>query len=68
MRILVNKIMGFDEDGKELHYIEASGDSSEDKPTDESIGGVIIDGSNVIESNSGKGYFYNEKSSSWIEA
>lgn len=67
MRIFVNKIFGYADDGKHLHYIEASGDSTEDKPTETSVGGPIVDGSICIESNTGKVFFFNEESSDWIE-
>ena len=68
MRILVNKIIGIDEDGHELHYIEAAGDSTEAKPSAESVGGVIVESSNVFETNTANMYFWNEKSTSWIKA
>ena len=67
MRILVNKIVGIDADGKHLHYIEASGDSSEDKPDEDSVGGPIVDSSTFIESNTGEVYFWNEKTEGWIQ-
>ena len=67
MRILVNKIIGIDADGKQLHYIEASGDSSEEKPDEGSVGGPIVDSSTCTESNTGKVYFFNEKTEGWIE-
>ena len=68
MRILVNRIIGINAEGQELHYIEASGDSTEAKPTEESIDGVIVDSSNVFESDTADMYFWNEKSSTWIKA
>lgn len=67
MRILVNKILGFDSNGTSIHYVEASGDSTEDKPTPETVGGTIADGSTATESNTGKVFFWNEKTENWIE-
>ena len=67
MRVLVNEIFGFTADGKHLHKIEASGDSTEDKPDEDSVGGPIVDGSICVESDTGKVFFYNEKTEDWIE-
>lgn len=44
-----------------MRYIEASGDSSETKPTKN-----IVDGSIFVESNTGDVSLFNEKTSSWI--
>ena len=68
MRILVNKIIGFDADGHELHYIEAAGDSTEAKPTPESVGGVIVESSSVFETDTADMYFWNEKTETYIKA
>lgn len=68
MRILVNKIVGTTDDGKQLHYIEAFGSSDETKPTEETVGGPIIDGSFCMETDTAKGYFFNEEATDWIEA
>lgn len=43
-------------------YVEISGDSTETKPT-----AGIADGSIFVESNTGKVYFFNEKSGDWVE-
>lgn len=67
MRILVNKIVGIDADGKHLHYIEAFGSSDEDKPDEDSVGGPIVDGSICTETDTGKVSFYNEEAEDWIE-
>lgn len=66
MRIYVDKVYGYDDGtGKKLHYIEASGDSSETKPTGDDVGGIIGDGSICTESDSGNVFFFNEKTSAW---
>ena len=43
-------------------YVELSGDSSESKPT-----ANIVDGSIFVETNSGKVFFFNGKTSAWVE-
>lgn len=43
-------------------YVEISGDSTETKPA-----AGIADGSIFVESNTGKVYFFNEKSGDWVE-
>ena len=68
MRILINYCIGLDADGKELHFVKAAGDSSETKPTENSIGGRIIDGSSVLMTDSSEVYLFNEKTSSWIKS
>ena len=50
------------ESGEQKFYCEISGDSSESKPT-----AGIIDGSIFVESNTGKVYFFNEKTTAWVE-
>lgn len=61
MRELVKR--GFtQENGVDMFYVELSCDSSETKPTT-----GIIDGSVAIESNTGKGFLFNEKSGDWVE-
>lgn len=67
MRVIVNEIFGFAADGKHLHKIEAYGNSTETKPSEESVGGPIIDGSICIETDTGKAYLFNEASSDWVE-
>lgn len=46
-----------------MYYIEAAGLSTDNKPT-----GNLITGSVFIEVDTGKAYFYDEESSTWIEA
>lgn len=67
MRILVEKMRGITSDGKQLHYIEASGSSDENKPEEDTVGGPIVDGSICVESDTGKVYFFNEEAEDWIE-
>lgn len=45
-----------------LFYLELSGDSTDTKPT-----AGVLDGSTFLESNTGKVFFYNEKSGDWVE-
>lgn len=45
-----------------LFYLELSGDSTDTKPT-----AGVLDGSIFSESNTGKVYFFNEKSGGWVE-
>lgn len=47
----------------DLHYIEAAGLSTDNKPA-----GNLVTGSVFIEVDTGKAYFYDEESSAWIEA
>lgn len=68
MHIIKNIIVGVDQEGKPLHYIEAAGDSTDDKPTETDVGGPIVDSSTAIESNTANVFFYNGKTSTWIEA
>ena len=67
MRVIVNKIFGYADDGKHLHYIEAFGSSDENKPDEDSVGGPIVDGSICTETDTGKVSFYNEEAEDWIE-
>ena len=64
-RYLVERPAGFKDDGTPLFYVEISGDSSWTKPTKSSTGGALVDGSLANESNNGKIYNWNEKTSSW---
>lgn len=48
-------------DGQEMRYIEASCDSTEIKPT---VG--IVDGSQILETNTGDIYVFNELSGAWV--
>lgn len=66
MRVF-DEIIGSSADGKQLHKIEAYGNSTETKPSEESVGGPIIDGSICIETDTGKAYLFNEASSDWVE-
>lgn len=59
MTITNSKFIEFD-DGSSVQYIEGYCDSNEDKPTD-----GIADGSNLIETDTGDWYFYNEASTTW---
>ena len=62
MRKTVTKAFGPDENGNVYEYFEGYCDSSETEglPTE-----FVADGSNVIESDSGDWYFFNEKTKSW---
>ena len=64
MHTLVDKIVK-DKDGKELHYMEIVGDSSEkdDLPTEN-----VMDTSNFMASDTAGVWFFNEKTQRWIEA
>ena len=66
-RYLVERQVGFTDDGTPLWYIEISGDSSWTKPTTSSTGGAICDGSLCLESDTGSWFAWNEKASSWKE-
>lgn len=54
------------EDGKEILYVEGACDSTETKPTGADVE-QYADGSILVESNTGKVFFYNKKSDSWVE-
>ena len=59
----VNKFFaGVDSEGKHVFNKEIYGTSEETKPTD-----GIATGSAFIEVNTGKVYFFNENTGSWIE-
>ena len=60
MRKTVTKVFGPDENGDVYEYFEGFCDSTETKPVD-----LIADGSNVIETDTGEWYFFNEKSKTW---
>jgi hypothetical protein len=62
MRILESKLFGYDENGQPLNYINAAGDSTEVKPAT-----GIVDGSQVVETDTGDIYIYNEKSAAWVK-
>jgi hypothetical protein len=49
-------------EGQDLHYAELAGDSTETKPTT-----GIVDGSQVLETDTGDVYVFNEKSAAWIK-
>lgn len=49
-------------DGQDMRYIVAAGDSTETKPTT-----GIVDGSQVLETDTGDVYVFNEKSAAWIK-
>ena len=61
MRITKSMTAG-DLNGSIVNYIEGSLDSTETKPSDN-----IADGSILVESDTGKVYFFNEKSATWVE-
>ena len=61
MRELVCRIIAV-KDGENIKYVEISGDSTDTKPT-----AGICDGSLFVESDTGKTYFFNEKSGDWVE-
>lgn len=61
MRKLVEKLFTRESDANK-YYVEISGDSTETKPTFN-----IVDGSIFTESDTGKVYFFNEKSGDWVE-
>ena len=59
------------EDGKPVYYKEGSCDSSDTKPTKANtpVGSFfdVAEGSILVESNTGKVFFFNEKSDTWVE-
>lgn len=61
MRELVSRIVAV-VNGENIVYKEISGDSTDTKPTT-----GICDGSIFVESNTGKTYFFNEKTGGWVE-
>lgn len=64
--ILVDRI-GIDKAGNEVHYIEAALNSNEAKPTAADVGGKIVGGSFVIETDTGKVFFFDTVENDWIE-
>lgn len=65
MRALVERLIGIDEDGNQMLYVEYAGDSTEDKPI-----GHFVSGSSLLFADNGKVFFYNENSVSddkWVE-
>ena len=48
--------------GPEKFYYELSGDSTDSKPTAD-----VVDGSIFLETDTGKVYFFNGKTSEWVE-
>lgn len=63
MRKIGSKLFGPDENGKFYEYFDGYADSSE-MENDPPIDGVA-DGSNVIATDNGDWYFFNEKTQSW---
>ena len=63
MHTLVDKVVK-DKNGKELHYLEVVGDSSEaaDLPTEN-----IMDTSNFLSSDTAEVWFFNERTSTWVK-
>ena len=61
MRILVDRLTSADADGNRAVYQEIAGTSSESKPTG------LASGSIFNEVDTGKVYFYNEATGSWVE-
>lgn len=61
MRKVATKLFGPNENGEFHEYFEGYCDSSETKPTD-----LVADGSNVIETDTGDWYFFNEKEQEWV--
>lgn len=61
MRILTNKILGFDDNGVSLHYIEAGGLSTEEKPDETDAGGKIVNTSICQTIDDGMVYEYSEE-------
>lgn len=64
--ILVDRI-GIDKAGNEVHYIEAALNSNKTKPTSADVGGQIVGGSFVIETDTGKVFFFDTVENDWIE-
>ena len=63
MRILTKYgVNDADEFTSAKYYVELACDSSETKPTE-----MISDGSIALETNTGKMFVFNEKTSAWIE-
>jgi hypothetical protein len=65
-RFLVDKLIGYMDDGTELHYVEIGGPSGVDKPTTTPAGHALCAMSLATESDSGKQFFYDE-TSGWVE-
>ena len=61
MRELVCRIIAV-ENGENITYKEISGDSTDTKPTAGICGGSIF-----VESDTGKVFFFSEKSGDWVE-
>ena len=61
MRDLVSKLF-IVEDNEQIFYKEIAGDHSETKPTT-----GIADGSIFLETDTGAVFFFNEKTSAWVE-
>ena len=61
MRDLVSRIVAV-VNGENIIYKEISGDSTDTKPT-----AGICDGSIFVESDTGKVFFFSEKSGDWVE-
>lgn len=62
VRIIVSKIVDQENSGPKF-YIEASGDSTDTKPSDSSI----AQGSLFYESDTGNFYIFSESSQSWVK-
>lgn len=63
MRKIGSKLFGPDADGNFYEYFDGYADSSEmenDPPTE-----LVADGSNVIATDTGDWYFFNEKTKNW---
>ena len=62
MRYLKDDLFGYDNSGNPLHIVEIAGASGETKPTS-----GIVDGSEFIETDTGKRFVYDEATSAWAE-
>ncbi len=60
MRKINEKVFGPNENGEVYEYFEGYCDSNETKPTE-----LVADGSNLIETDTGDWYFFNEASKTW---
>ena len=60
IRKIAEKTYGPNENGEVYTYFIGFCDSSDDKPVT-----LVADGSNVIETDTGAWYFFNEKSKKW---
>lgn len=67
-RFVVENLIGYMADGKELYFAVCFGNSNATKPTNSSNGeGLLCNCSACVESDTGNVYFYNEYTSAWVK-